>query len=182
MAYTIQGCTAADGAALARNNMSAFWTDPTWPLLWSIPLEEIISNCEKRVPWNLLRDRDSQRHTKAVDSHGNLVGYARWILPGSRKGQWVSAQAPDVSRAVKMEFMKSHAAAEWNPRSDMDVLDDPVHVKMRRIKSRREYICKRLCLQICSHCPTQLITDHGQHSTILPCTPTTRAKASQPFS
>lgn len=32
-AYRLELCSVENSVALASNNMSAFWTDPTWPLI-----------------------------------------------------------------------------------------------------------------------------------------------------
>jgi hypothetical protein len=55
--YKIEGCTVNDAVGLARNNMSAWWTDPTWVLLWpNRTTEDVIAQCTKRIPRNLLDD------------------------------------------------------------------------------------------------------------------------------
>lgn len=85
--WIVTSCAVSDGADLARNNMSAFWEDPTWKLLWPkfMAKEFIIEQCSKRVPRNLLQERSTLRHQKAVDPEtGALMGYARWVLPQGR--------------------------------------------------------------------------------------------------
>jgi hypothetical protein len=148
MSYTTQGCTVADGDALAENNMRAFATDPTWILLWNIPLDEIVASCKKRMPWNMLRNRETHRHIKAVNADGNLVGYARWILPESKKGSWLCGTVPGVGKEETMRLMEMHRSAEWNLRRDMDVLDYPVHARVRELKKGKEYISTRIFFPI----------------------------------
>lgn len=106
VAWEIRGCTVADAAALARNNISAFWDDPTWIQLWpeQVAQEFLIEQSTKRYPRNLLRDRATTRHQKTVNPvTGALVGYARWILPeghsAAENGEpaWPEAQVPAVS-------------------------------------------------------------------------------------
>ncbi len=82
--WKIEPVVLADGPALGRNNMSAFWEDPSWILVWptGTELDLLIDSATKRVPRNLLSDRAVLRHQKAVDPRtGALVGYARWRLP-----------------------------------------------------------------------------------------------------
>jgi hypothetical protein len=79
--YRIEGCTVDDAAGLAQNNMIAYWTDPTWVLLWEKKSPEyVVAQCAKRFPKNLLADRSHKRHQKVVDVEtGQIVGYCRWI-------------------------------------------------------------------------------------------------------
>jgi hypothetical protein len=83
--YMLTHCTVADGAALSRNNMSAFWQDASWRLSWRHrTLEQHIAEQAKRYPRSLLSDRATTRHIKAIDpATGALVGYCRWVLPAS---------------------------------------------------------------------------------------------------
>ncbi|KAI1210763.1 acyl-CoA N-acyltransferase [Annulohypoxylon truncatum] len=147
--WKIEGCTVADAPALARNNMSAFWEDPTWILLWpkEITREFLIKQGEKRYPRLLLRDREVTRHQKAVDpATGALVGYARWILPAGRSTaadgspEWASAQAPDVGDDERRRFEELAESAWWNGRKEMRHIDDKNDVVMDRILSEKSYI------------------------------------------
>jgi hypothetical protein len=84
MSYQIQVCTFSDAEALANNNVSAFWEDATWRLVWTrpghaeVPKEDLIRAAGLRMRNNLIMDRDARRHVKAVDGNGEIVGYARW--------------------------------------------------------------------------------------------------------
>ncbi|KAK1765087.1 acyl-CoA N-acyltransferase [Phialemonium atrogriseum] len=147
--WTVTSCTVSDAADLARNNMSAFWEDPTWILLWprDFTREYVIEQCAKRMPRSLLRDRATLRHQKAVDPEtGAIVGYARWILPPGRavkatgEAEWGEAQVPDVSVDEREGFERLFRTADWNTRDDMDALDDKNHVVMNRIRSEKPYI------------------------------------------
>ncbi|GKT47215.1 uncharacterized protein ColSpa_07396 [Colletotrichum spaethianum] len=141
--WKIEPCTVADAPALARNNMSAFWTNPNWNLLWpkDTKLEFLIEQVTERMPNNLIRDRATLRHQKAVDPEtGALVGYARWELPAGYEGaaEWADSQIADVSEEEKMAFKKRSDAAWWEPKS-MDGIDDCVPEKTR-ILAEKPYI------------------------------------------
>ncbi|KPM34331.1 hypothetical protein AK830_g12240 [Neonectria ditissima] len=129
MAYQVLSCTVDDGAGLAKNNMSAFWGNTWWKLLWpDRTIESIIESAAARLPKLMLTERDIRRHQKVVDTaSGEIVGYARWILPESRKSDWLEAQTPDVGDEDKKRFEKDFDAADFNYRKDMEVLDDHVH-------------------------------------------------------
>ncbi|KAI2464592.1 acyl-CoA N-acyltransferase [Annulohypoxylon bovei var. microspora] len=147
--WKIEGCTVADAAAMARNNMSAFWEDPTWVLLWpkDITREFMIEQGAKRYARSLLRDRGVARHQKAVDpATGALVGYARWILPSGRStamdgsAEWAEAQVPDVGGDERRRFEELAESAWWNGRKEMKHIDDKNDVVMDRILSAKPYI------------------------------------------
>jgi hypothetical protein len=140
--YTISQCTIADGAALSRNNMSAFWEDPNWVLAWRHKtLEEHITQVTKRVPRNLLNDRETLRHQKAVDpENGRLLGYARWILPASHATlvdgtpAWPEALVPAVAAEEEPEIRRVADTAIWDP------LDEPISRIKREILERKPYL------------------------------------------
>ncbi|KAI1388509.1 acyl-CoA N-acyltransferase [Hypoxylon trugodes] len=147
--WKIEGCTVADAAALSRNNMSAFWDDPTWILLWpkDITREFLIEQVAKRYPRMLTNDREEKRHQKAVDPNtGALVGYARWILPPSHFNakdggpEWPEAQTPEVTDEEKRQFEELAKSAWWGGRRDMSGIDDKNDVVMDRILAERPYI------------------------------------------
>jgi hypothetical protein len=143
--YRVEGCTVLDAAGLAQNNMSAFWTDPTWILVWEKgrTLESIIEACTKRMPNNLLNDRAHKRHLKAVDTEtGAIVGYARFLVPDRLAGDWLEAQTPDVSETDKKKFDELFATADWTFRRGTGNIDEPVHPIMEKYKSRKEYMGK----------------------------------------
>lgn len=153
MSWQIQNCTVSDAAALAHNNMSAFWEDPSWRIVWpdDITLEFLIEQGTKRQPRNLLRSRDTYRHQKAVDPvTGAVVGYARWILPASHVTakendagpEWVEAQVPAVSEEETARFGELADSAWWEMKSGMDHMDDKNRVVMDRILAERPYISK----------------------------------------
>ncbi|CRG89003.1 hypothetical protein PISL3812_06038 [Talaromyces islandicus] len=150
MSWKIEKCTVADAAALASNNMPAFWEDPTWRIIWpdDIKLEFLVEQSIKRQPRNLLRSRETHRHQKAVDPvTGAIVGYARWILPPSHVTakdnlgpEWVEAQVPSVSEEQTAHFEELANSAWWNTKSGMDDMDDKNYVVMNRIMTQKPYM------------------------------------------
>ncbi|OGM45515.1 hypothetical protein ABOM_006474 [Aspergillus bombycis] len=108
--------------------MSAFWEDPTWILLWpkEVTLEFLIEQCTKRYPNILQRARQEVRHQKATDLlTGDLVGYARWILPPTH-------------------FTAKGGSSQWWVLkfriTDMRSIDDINDAVMDRILVQRPYI------------------------------------------
>ncbi len=147
--YEICPCTVSDGEALARNNMSAFWEDPTWILSWMTKTREyMIEQSAKRQPRNLLRDRDTLRHQRAVDTEtGHVVGYARWKLPLGRiataggEAEWAEAQVPDVSAEERSLFEQLASTADWKGTGGSGALDIPVTAKKTEILAKKPYLC-----------------------------------------
>lgn len=149
--WKIEHCTVDDAAALAYNNMSAFWEDPNWKNGWSkdITLEYLIEQSAKRQPRNLLRNREKTRHQKAVDpTTGAVVGYARWILPddhlvGKNGGiGWIEAQVPDVSDAERKRFDELAESAWWDAGGSMSGSDDLNTVVINRLLAESPKISK----------------------------------------
>jgi hypothetical protein len=145
----IERCSTADASSLARNNITAFWNDPTWKLQWpeEVTLDFLIEQSTKRQPRNLLRNRHNTRHQKVVNHvTGGLLGYARWILPSghfdSNNGdtEWSEAQIPDVSDEEKKQFMDLAESAWWDARDDMNALEDRILVVMDRLLAENIYI------------------------------------------
>jgi hypothetical protein len=72
-------------------------------------LEEIINGCTQRLPQNLVKDHANKRHQKVVDeASGEIVGYARWILPKGFEHSWPEAQ---ISEPSAEEYEKYEA--QW---------------------------------------------------------------------
>ncbi|RDW65748.1 GNAT family N-acetyltransferase [Aspergillus mulundensis] len=149
--WTITHCTVADAPALAHNNMSAFWTDPSWRLLWpkDIELSYLIDQCSLRYPRSLSQNRQTMRHQKAIDpTTGEVVGYARWVLPegldqnaAGREGvAWPDAQVPRIPQEEEKEFEKRALSAWWSPRTDMGAMDDQIHAIADRHVRGKVYI------------------------------------------
>ena len=122
----ITSITVEDGPLLAKNNMTAFYGQTWWRLLWKdTPLDDIINSCGKRFGTRMLSNRETRRFQAVRDPSTNeILGYARWILPESHKDAWLAAQLPDVSLEERQRFQEMHDSAEWNPRDDMDALDE----------------------------------------------------------
>ncbi|KAI0127674.1 acetyltransferase [Xylariales sp. AK1849] len=146
--YTISGCTVADGAALSANNIAAFWADPHWNLAWRHrTLGYHITQVAKRYPRNLLNNRDTKRHQKAIDPEtGRLVGYARWYIPPEYITQpdgtpaWPEAITPAVSPEEEAEIRRVAATAHWDPNCDADILLEPIQEIEDEILAKKLYI------------------------------------------
>jgi hypothetical protein len=141
--YKMEACRVEDAPLIARNNVMAFSEDTTWMLMWAIPIEEIIETATRRSPWNLLRDRDCERHIKAVDpTTGELLGYIRWELPKSKAGAWPEAQAAGVSEEDATRYREMQDAAQWVTREETNGIDDAVGVIKERLLAEKEYMSK----------------------------------------
>lgn len=148
--YVIQGCTVQDGADVARNNMSSFWEDQNWRIVWKhSTLPRVIEACSARSPRNLLKDRALLRHFKAVDPEtGKFLGYARWKLPpGYHKDEdgnptWPEGQTPDVTPEERAKIEEVADAADWNPDDEGDDLDAPITRRKIEYLARKEYLRK----------------------------------------
>jgi hypothetical protein len=148
--YAIAPCSTADGAAISRNNMSAFWEIPNWALTWRhTTLEKHIITVANRYPRRLISDRGTSRHQKAVDPEtGRLLGYARWVLPASfatgadGEPTWPEAMVPAVGSEEEAEIRRIADATPWNPNCETDPLDVPVVEIKNRIMERKPYLCK----------------------------------------
>lgn len=79
--------------------MTAFYQDPQWASFWhGKSLDAIIFDCAQRLPLNLSNGRDFKSHQKIVERKtGEIVGYARWILPEESTDDWLDAVVPEVS-------------------------------------------------------------------------------------
>lgn len=154
--FRIEGCTISDSTALAYNNMTAFWTDPNWILMWhDTTCEKVIEQQERRMPANLLRDQVHLRHQKAVDIEtGTVVGYARWRLPASgevnlRDWQpdkvWPSACVPDVSPTQRQHAEAEYEATPLSRDNAMDMLEDRVQEMKEQLMKGKTYIGQYPC-------------------------------------
>lgn len=140
--YTLRGCTVADGPAVARNNFTAFWEDPTWVLLWDgTTRDHVVAQGAQRAPWNLLADRRHKRHEVAVDAAtGAVAGYARWRLPVRLAATaWPAAQTPAVAADEEAALAAAFHAADWQPR-DLGAIDDHCHVVRAKYLAQRDYM------------------------------------------
>nr|RBQ82324.1 hypothetical protein FVER53263_10268 [Fusarium verticillioides] len=137
--YQLQSpCRVEDGLLIAQSQVSAFFEEAWWRLSWTDRTREsLIQSIADRSPKNLLTNREVRRHQKIIHLEtGDIVGYARWILPESHKDAWLEAQTPDVSDEQREVFARRHAETDWNPREDNDKLDD--HIGGWREKHKQE--------------------------------------------
>lgn len=112
MTFTISAVDYDDAQGVSKNNMTAFYhTDAHWRALWkSTTLEEIIRGAASRMPHGLASGREGKRHLKATDDDtGEIIGYARWILPDARSTlKWPEAlvrePTDDESESFKAKF------------------------------------------------------------------------------
>jgi len=124
-----------------------------WRLQWrpEITQDFLTEQIAKRQPIRLLRDRETLRYQKAVDPEtGELVGYARWRLPDSRattesgEPEWLEAQMPDVSEERRREMEAVAAGAWWDPRTDVDVLNEGNTAVRERVTGGRPHLGESL--------------------------------------
>ncbi|KAL6886291.1 acyl-CoA N-acyltransferase [Trichoderma longibrachiatum] len=148
-AYTLAPVSLADSEALSRNNMSAFWQDPNWVLSFRhTTLEKHIETTAKRYPRRLISDRATSRHQKAIDTQtGQLVGYARWILPESyattADGEpiWPEALGPLVGKEEEEEIRRIADATPLNASNETDPLDNKVTEIKEELMKKKPYLC-----------------------------------------
>lgn len=140
--YTLAPCTLADSPAIARNNMPAFWQDKIWALSWKhTTLEDHIKAQGVRYAKRLVADHETQRHMKAVDEHGNLVGYARWVIPAEHAKDeagnlvWPEFLGPTVTDEERAEIEKVANEAPFAPGNDTDEMDEKIQALNREIKA-----------------------------------------------
>jgi len=145
----IQGCTVADGPALAHNNVPAFWQDTNWVIGWRHTTQDaVVSSFETRIARNLLRDREHLRHLKAVDAEtGRVVGYVRWALPDSRAADvtsqrepsWADAQVPALNEQ-DAKAVEEAAQKNWMTYKAVGNLDDILIAKKNEIMAQQDFI------------------------------------------
>ncbi|MCJ1315549.1 hypothetical protein MMC15_000869 [Xylographa vitiligo] len=149
--FAICPCTAADGPTLGRLNVRAFWTDPTWVLLWrGRTADDVARQGARRGARNLLTDRAHRRHQKAVDVRsGAAVGFARWVLPSAGAGaaavpdpdaRWPDARVPAVGKEREEEAEREYAEADWSFDDGLAELDEPVAEMKDRLMGRKGYL------------------------------------------
>ena len=141
--YQIRTCTVDDAAGIGQSNVTAFWEETFWRLLW-VPektREEVIDMVALRTPKNLLTEWQTRRHQVVVHvPTGEIVGYCRWFLPESCKDQWLEAQVPNVNGEDAQRFTEQYAGVNFNYRTDMDVMDDPVNAMKAKHTPKSPYI------------------------------------------
>ncbi len=102
-----------------------------WPDDAQLPF--LTAQMAKRLPARvLLLSRETRRHEKAVDNDtGDVIGYARWILPERFKGEWLDAIVEDVGEEKRKELDMQADEAWWKPGEhegavNTDVLDEEI--------------------------------------------------------
>lgn len=150
--FVIETCTVADGPAMGRNNVTAFWTDQTWIQIWrGRTCEYVAEQAARRGSKNLLLDRAHRRHLKAVDPlTGALIGYARWVLPDAGcpgedgdpcNALWTNARIPDVPEELREKAERESDAADWTfTGGHMDGIDDPIEAMQDVLRGKKRYI------------------------------------------
>ncbi|KAJ3102018.1 hypothetical protein HK100_004440 [Physocladia obscura] len=128
--FDISVCTVADAQGIGRVNMSAFWDDVNWQLVWATKtLDYVVQQNAKRLPHSLAlaSSRIHQRHLKVVDSAtGIVVGYGRFILPEQLKNEWLDAQVPEPPAEDKDKLLELYNSADWSMTHVADDVDAPV--------------------------------------------------------
>ena len=158
--YILRPVVLSDAPAIARNNMSAFWEDPNWQPLWGKQtLPFVISQSAKRMPKSILSERETYRQECAIDREtGELVGFARWILPDSKryvpgtegrwgwgaKGEpeWKETQIAEVSPEQWAEVQQNFHDAVWERGDGQQVLHPPIEKRSEEIMKTGTFLCK----------------------------------------
>jgi hypothetical protein len=113
MAYRVEPLAYEDAPGLARTMAQAMYEEDHYALLFNrIPAQQIIEDSAKRVPKNLTNERDIQRHEKVISVEtGEIVGYARWLLPDHLKGStiWPEAQMRQPTEDEEEIFQQNYA-------------------------------------------------------------------------
>ncbi|RFU28499.1 hypothetical protein B7463_g7844, partial [Scytalidium lignicola] len=114
----------------APTTSPAFWQVPHWILEWRRKtLEHHIAQVAKRLPRNLINDRKTKRYQKALNPEtGDIVGYARWILP--------------LTHAITedAEIRRIADTAIWDLNTDSDELLVPIREIKNEILARKPYM------------------------------------------
>ena len=149
MRFSIQPCEVTDARDMATVTMTAWDTDWHWIHRWEgYSVGDLIEQSTKRVPWNLVSGRETQRVQKAVDvTTGEVVGHARWLLPPepAEKNIWPEAQVNEpspedrelfekISQETPLGKVKSEAMIEYRGRGLADAA--------RRVKGNESYLSK----------------------------------------
>lgn len=121
MPFSVQPVAVTDADTLASVMTSSHWQDAHWKALFEdfTTPEQVTLECAQRLPWNLVNGRAVKRHQKAIDiESGEVVGYARWILPPglpeAKTTAWIEAQVTDVSPDRRQQFEVSFVDATDN--------------------------------------------------------------------
>lgn len=89
MTYTLSSPSLTDPShpsSIGTLMVLSRWSDPHWRALFqpNTTSQSAIDATAARLPYNLVSRRGATRHQVAIESEtGEVVGYARWVLPGS---------------------------------------------------------------------------------------------------
>ena len=146
--FSIRPCTILDSDAIAATTIMAFWANPSWVLMWKGQTREaVIATAQKRMPHQLLHDRERKRHEKAVDSAGALLGYARWVLPADVEDGvpaercWLDAKVPDPGVEARTEAARVFGVTERRYDHALDGLDEVIEGVRKRLVEGRRFLC-----------------------------------------
>jgi hypothetical protein len=146
--FEVQSCSYDDGRAIAEVQVSAFWTDPTWVIIWpGKTLEYVIAQYARRIPHTLHSERAHRRHQKIVELETNkVVGYARWTLPElsgiDMEDFWPTARVPDVTKEKEVDSKAEYLAANFDFDRSLDELDRPLDEIMSGFLEQKKYAGK----------------------------------------
>jgi hypothetical protein len=154
--YIFSGCTIADGPAIARNNVAAFWEDPHFCLDWAHrTLEEHIDCQTKRIPRTLLFKPETKRNQKAIDPEtGCLLGYARWNLPpqytfnANGTPVWPETVVLAVSPEEETKLLQIADTAIWDPRNSEEDLEVELRQEKKEILAKKDYMRMKYILML----------------------------------
>ena len=147
--WKIEPVVLVDVPDVARNNVSAFWRDKHYRILWgdSVTEEYLIEKQAQSVPDDLIYRRELLRHLKAVDPDtGRLLGYLRLALPVEHATEpdgtpvWPEMQIADVTPEERARI--EQAAQEAKVEKIDNGLDDKAQEIQKRILSQGIYISK----------------------------------------
>jgi hypothetical protein len=81
-------------------------------------LEQVIDGCIQRLLKNLTTSREKKRHQKVVETEtGEIVGYARWIIPRDAGIEWLDAQVVEPTEVEAQDYEKRWRDATVDGRS-----------------------------------------------------------------
>ncbi|KAI9170758.1 Kinase binding protein [Paramyrothecium foliicola] len=119
----------------ARTNVSAFWTQTWWRILFGAPKEAVLAAVTARTPQDLLNKRAVRRHQAVVDAAtGDVVGGS------SPRG---TAQTPDVDETEKKRLKEAFdgtALPLGEKQTEMDALDVPINEARERLSPTKPFI------------------------------------------
>lgn len=131
MPFAIQPVTVTDAPALASVMTDSRWADHHWKALFkpSTTPSQVTHECAQRLPWNLINGRAAKRHEKAVDVEtGQVVGYARWLLPAHL------AEETKEGVAVWQDAQVAEPSAEQRARFERDFVDNTDDGQIRHLR------------------------------------------------